>query len=122
VTESCALSVLILTGGKLRYQDLRFEAHDFQGDANMTKLPELSPFDHQLQPYGGLSPEEVLPLRRHFLNPALFLDYKRPFDVALHRLNSVSTRANPHINAIYAAEKRLQTRMISNGFTLGKSE
>src|SRR5438477_11556674 len=42
------------------------------------QAPELPPFDYQPQPYRGPSAEEVLQLRRQFLNPGLFLYYKRP--------------------------------------------
>ena len=42
------------------------------------QAPELPPFDYQPQPYGGPSAEEVLRLRRQFLNPGLFLYYKKP--------------------------------------------
>src|SRR6266480_4171341 len=44
----------------------------------MMQAPELPPFDYQPQPYRGPSAEEVLQLRRQFLNPGLFLYYKRP--------------------------------------------
>jgi alanine-glyoxylate transaminase/(R)-3-amino-2-methylpropionate-pyruvate transaminase len=44
----------------------------------MTKAPELPPFDYQAQPYRGPSVHEVLRSRQQFLNPALFLYYKRP--------------------------------------------
>src|SRR5438034_9413733 len=44
----------------------------------MMQAPELPPFDYQPQPYHGPSAEEVLHSRRQFLNPGLFLYYKRP--------------------------------------------
>ena len=44
----------------------------------MMQPPELAPFDNQPQPYRGPSAEDVLSLRRQFLNPGLFLYYKRP--------------------------------------------
>ena len=44
----------------------------------MIKVPELPPFNYQPQPYGGPSAQEVLRLRRQFLNPGLFLYYKQP--------------------------------------------
>ena len=44
----------------------------------MMQPPELPPFDYQPQPYRGPSAEEVLSLRRQFLNPGIFLYYKRP--------------------------------------------
>src|SRR5215472_15245726 len=44
----------------------------------MMQAPELPPFDYQPQPYRRLSAEKVLRLRRQFLNPGIFLYYKRP--------------------------------------------
>ena len=44
----------------------------------MMRTPELPPFNYQPQPYGGPSAEEVLRLRREFLNPGIFLYYKKP--------------------------------------------
>jgi alanine-glyoxylate transaminase / (R)-3-amino-2-methylpropionate-pyruvate transaminase len=44
----------------------------------MMQAPELPPFDYQPQPYRGRSAGEVLRLRRQFLNPGIFLYYKRP--------------------------------------------
>ena len=40
--------------------------------------PELPPFDHQPAKYAGPSADEVLRLRREFLNPGIFLYYKKP--------------------------------------------
>jgi alanine-glyoxylate transaminase / (R)-3-amino-2-methylpropionate-pyruvate transaminase len=42
------------------------------------QLPELPPFDHSPQPYAGPSADEVLRLRKEFLNPGIFLYYKKP--------------------------------------------
>jgi alanine-glyoxylate transaminase/(R)-3-amino-2-methylpropionate-pyruvate transaminase len=42
------------------------------------KTPVLPPFDYQPQSYHGPSAEEVLKLRRAYLNPGLFLYYKNP--------------------------------------------
>src|SRR5215471_8059990 len=44
----------------------------------MMQKPELPPFNYQPQLYLGPSAEEVLRSRRQFLNPGLFLYYKRP--------------------------------------------
>ena len=44
----------------------------------MMQAPELPSFDYQPQPYRGPSAEDVLSLRRQFLNPGIFLYYKRP--------------------------------------------
>ncbi|MEY2486555.1 MAG: hypothetical protein QOH39_2203 [Verrucomicrobiota bacterium] len=43
------------------------------------KTPELPAFDHQPKKYTGLSAEEILWLRKQFLNPGIFLYYKKPF-------------------------------------------
>ena len=40
--------------------------------------PTLPPFDHKPQPYTGPSADEVLALRKQFLNPGIFLYYKKP--------------------------------------------
>ncbi|HEV7924612.1 MAG TPA: aminotransferase class III-fold pyridoxal phosphate-dependent enzyme [Verrucomicrobiae bacterium] len=42
------------------------------------KTPVLPPFDYQPKAYTGPSADEVLKLRRQFLNPGLFLYYKKP--------------------------------------------
>src|SRR5712671_3688171 len=42
------------------------------------KLPELPPFDHEPKKYSGPSADEVLHLRKQFLNPGIFLYYKNP--------------------------------------------
>jgi alanine-glyoxylate transaminase / (R)-3-amino-2-methylpropionate-pyruvate transaminase len=42
------------------------------------KTPVLPPFDYQPKAYTGPTAAEVLKLRREFLNPGLFLYYKKP--------------------------------------------
>ena len=42
------------------------------------KLPELPPFDYKPKKYSGPSADEVLRLRKQFLNPGIFLYYKKP--------------------------------------------
>src|SRR5438477_2885348 len=42
------------------------------------KLPELPPFKDQPKKYDGPSADEVLRLRQKFLNPGIFLYYKKP--------------------------------------------
>jgi alanine-glyoxylate transaminase/(R)-3-amino-2-methylpropionate-pyruvate transaminase len=42
------------------------------------KTPVLPAFDYQPKPYTGKSAAEVLRLRRQFLNPGIFLTYKKP--------------------------------------------
>jgi alanine-glyoxylate transaminase/(R)-3-amino-2-methylpropionate-pyruvate transaminase len=42
------------------------------------KTPTIPPFSHQPKPYTGPSADEVLALRKQYLNPGLFLYYKKP--------------------------------------------
>ncbi len=42
------------------------------------KTPNLPPFDHTPRPYTGPSKDDVLALRKQFLNPGIFLYYKQP--------------------------------------------
>jgi alanine-glyoxylate transaminase/(R)-3-amino-2-methylpropionate-pyruvate transaminase len=42
------------------------------------KIPDLPPFDHQPSKYNGPSADEVLRLRKQFLNPGIFIYYKKP--------------------------------------------
>jgi alanine-glyoxylate transaminase / (R)-3-amino-2-methylpropionate-pyruvate transaminase len=42
------------------------------------KAPDLPPYNYTPRPYTGPSAEEVLALRKEFLNPALSLFYRKP--------------------------------------------
>jgi alanine-glyoxylate transaminase/(R)-3-amino-2-methylpropionate-pyruvate transaminase len=42
------------------------------------KIPELPPFEHEPKKYAGPSADEVLRLRKQFLNPGIFLYYRKP--------------------------------------------
>ena len=53
------------------------------------KLPDLPPFDHQPKKYTGPSADEVLRLRKEFLNPGIFLYYKKPFMMVEGRMQYV---------------------------------
>src|SRR5213595_3499223 len=41
-------------------------------------MPKLPPCDHTPTPYSGPSADQVLALRKQFLNPGIFLYYKNP--------------------------------------------
>ena len=43
------------------------------------KTPELPAIRLQPKKYTGPSPDEILRLRKEFLNPGIFLYYKKPF-------------------------------------------
>jgi alanine-glyoxylate transaminase/(R)-3-amino-2-methylpropionate-pyruvate transaminase len=45
--------------------------------------PQMPPFDFTPQPYTGPKADEVLAKRKKFLNPALFLYYKKPVSRAM---------------------------------------
>src|SRR5436190_16302526 len=42
------------------------------------KIPHLPPFEHEPKKYAGPSADEVLRLRKQFLNPGIFLYYRKP--------------------------------------------
>jgi alanine-glyoxylate transaminase/(R)-3-amino-2-methylpropionate-pyruvate transaminase len=42
------------------------------------QTPQLPPFDHKPQSFAGPAADEVLRLRKEFLNPGIFLYYKKP--------------------------------------------
>ena len=46
--------------------------------AKPMNTPTLPPCDYQPKPYTGPSADEVLALRKQFLNPGIFLYYKKP--------------------------------------------
>ena len=45
------------------------------------KTPTLPPTNHQPIKYSGPSADEVLALRQQFMNPGIFLYYKKPLMV-----------------------------------------
>src|SRR5437762_7970824 len=53
------------------------------------KTPELPPFDHQPAKYGGPPADAVLRLRKQFLNPGIFLYYKKPIMLVEGRMQYV---------------------------------
>ena len=56
-----------------------------RGAARATSV-ELPPFDYQPKRYTGPSAEEVLALRREFVNPAIFHYYKKPIMIVEGRM------------------------------------
>jgi alanine-glyoxylate transaminase/(R)-3-amino-2-methylpropionate-pyruvate transaminase len=54
----------------------------------MKSIP-LPPCDHQPQPYSGPPAEQVLALRKQYLNPGLFLYYKKPIMIVEGRMQYV---------------------------------
>src|ERR1700751_809409 len=52
-------------------------------------FPELPPFDHKPQKYDGPSADEVLALRKQFLNPGIFLYYKKPIMIVEGKMQYV---------------------------------
>ncbi|MFL6569430.1 MAG: aspartate aminotransferase family protein [Chthoniobacterales bacterium] len=53
------------------------------------KNPELPPFDFKPQPYNGPSKDEVAALRKEYLNPGIFLYYKRPIMIVEGKMQYV---------------------------------
>ena len=54
----------------------------------MKQIP-LPPTDHQPAPYTGPSADAVLALRRHYLNPGIFLYYKEPIMIVEGKMQYV---------------------------------
>jgi len=52
-------------------------------------MPTLPPFDHAPIPYAGPSAEDVLAMRREFVNPGIFLYYKKPIMLVEGRMQYV---------------------------------
>src|SRR6266550_2833018 len=55
----------------------------------MKRVPALPSFDHQPIKYAGPSADEVLRLRKEFLNPGIFLYYKKPLMVVEGKMQYV---------------------------------
>src|SRR3954449_2120058 len=53
------------------------------------KTPELPPFAHTPQKYTGPSPDEILRLRKEYLNPGIFLYYKKPLTMVEGKMQYV---------------------------------
>lgn len=63
--------------------------------------PELPPFHHQLAKYTGPSAEEVLRLRGEYLNPGIFLYYKKPLMLVQGRAQYVwDDRGRRYLDAL----------------------
>src|SRR3954462_11431331 len=97
------------------------------------QAPELPPFNFQPQPYRGLSAEEVLRLRRQFLNPGLFLYYKRPLMIVegkaqyvfdehgrryLDALGGIVTISVGHCHPDVVAAARRQIELLQHATTI----
>lgn len=53
------------------------------------KTPNLPPCDHSPRPYDGPSKDDVLALRKQFMNPGIFLYYKKPLMIVEGRMQYV---------------------------------
>ncbi|KAJ7538207.1 hypothetical protein O6H91_11G038500 [Diphasiastrum complanatum] len=49
--------------------------------ADLDVPPQIPYFDHTPHPYAGPSADEILEKRKRFLNPAMFLYYKKPVNI-----------------------------------------
>jgi alanine-glyoxylate transaminase/(R)-3-amino-2-methylpropionate-pyruvate transaminase len=99
----------------------------------MMQTPELPPFDYQPQPYHGPPAEHVLRLRRQFLNPGLFLYYKRPLMIVegkkqyvfdeqgrryLDALGGIVTISVGHCHPEVVAAARRQNELLQHSTTI----
>src|SRR5438270_10804306 len=53
------------------------------------QTPQLPPFDHQPAKYDGPSKDDVAALRKQYLNPGIFLYYKRPIMIVEGKMQYV---------------------------------
>lgn len=64
-------------------------------------IPELPPFDFQPRKYDGPSADEVARLRKEFLNPGIFLYYKKPLMLVQGRAQYVwDDRGRRYLDAL----------------------
>jgi alanine-glyoxylate transaminase/(R)-3-amino-2-methylpropionate-pyruvate transaminase len=95
--------------------------------------PELPPFDFQPELYRGPSAEEVLSLRRQFLNPGIFLYYKQPLMIVegkgqyvfdehgrryLDALGGIVTVSVGHCHPDVVAAARRQNELLQHSTTI----
>ena len=67
----------------------------------MTDVPQLPAFDYQPSSYTGPSADEVLQLRREYLNPGIFLYYKTPLMIVEGRAQYVfDERGRRYLDAL----------------------
>jgi len=65
------------------------------------KIPELPPFDHKPKKYEGPPTDEVFRLRKEFLNPGIFLYYKKPLMLVEGKLQYVwDERGKRYLDAL----------------------
>ena len=94
---------------------------------------ELPPFDYQPHQYSGRSAEDVLGLRRRFLNPGIFLYYKRPLMIVegkgqyvfdekgrryLDALGGIVTVSVGHCHPDVVAAARRQNELLQHATTI----
>ncbi len=60
--------------------------------------PILPSFDHQPKPYDGPSTEEILSMRKEFLNPALVTYYKKPLTIVEGKMQ---VNIKPSLNSVF---------------------
>jgi alanine-glyoxylate transaminase / (R)-3-amino-2-methylpropionate-pyruvate transaminase len=99
----------------------------------MMQAPELPRFDYQPHPYRGPSAEEVLSLRREFLNPGIFFYYKRPLMIVegkaqyvfdehgrryLDALGGIVTISVGHCHPDVVAAARRQNELLQHSTTI----
>src|SRR5438046_8692442 len=65
------------------------------------KIPQLPPFEHEPKKYAGPSADEVLRLRKQFLNPGIFLYYKKPLMLVEGKMQYVwNERGKRYLDAL----------------------
>jgi hypothetical protein len=70
-------SMMMLSSPALLTRRLSLAVEESSPSSTAAAPPQMPPFDHTPQPYKGPRADEILAKRKKFLNPAMFLYYKK---------------------------------------------
>ncbi|CAK9201710.1 unnamed protein product [Sphagnum troendelagicum] len=70
-------SMMMLSSPALLTRRLSLAVEESSPSSTAAAPPQMPPFDHTPQPYTGPRADEILAKRKKFLNPAMFLYYKK---------------------------------------------
>jgi len=70
-------SMMMLSSPALLTRRLSLAVEESSPSSTAAASPQMPPFDHTPQPYTGPRADEILAKRKKFLNPAMFLYYKK---------------------------------------------
>jgi alanine-glyoxylate transaminase/(R)-3-amino-2-methylpropionate-pyruvate transaminase len=74
-------SMMMLSSPALLTRRLSLAVEESSPSSTAAAPPQMPPFDHTPQPYTGPRADEILAKRKKFLNPAMFLYYKKHLNI-----------------------------------------